>query len=60
MAIREYILANPARWEDHENNPRALGACRGAKPLSVSHLSPRIADKGGFQGTEEGRQPSSP
>jgi REP element-mobilizing transposase RayT len=21
-AIREYLLANPARWDDDENNPR--------------------------------------
>jgi putative transposase len=21
MAIREYILGNPARWDDDENNP---------------------------------------
>ena len=21
MAIREYVLANPARWDDDENNP---------------------------------------
>jgi hypothetical protein len=21
MAIREYVLGNPARWDDNENNP---------------------------------------
>jgi len=24
MAIREYILSNPARWDDDENNPLLL------------------------------------
>ncbi len=28
MAIREYILANPARWDEDENNPASLNSGR--------------------------------
>ena len=28
MAIREYILGNPARWDEDENNPTLLTSGR--------------------------------
>lgn len=28
MAIREYIVGNPARWDDDENNPACLNSGR--------------------------------
>ena len=28
MAIREYILGNPVRWDDDENNPACVNSVR--------------------------------
>jgi len=28
MAIREYVIGNPARWDEDENNPAVLDSGR--------------------------------